>query len=287
MTEKITRENLERLGFENLDVDKYRTGVITTTTIIKGNHIVIDGVKNIIYSGTCGARKYYFNPDNLKFPAGAPELIEEYYNIKLELYIKEKAYSNFPNNDLKLEFHEAETMAIKNKLKDLKDKYKVFSKHPEFLETPTRYLKWLKSKQHTKPTGSNTDDPSKEFKDTFENIFDSVKPKTVYDYFKKELVDTGYLTLPLLEDYLKCAFQDTNYPNEKFTFTKKIKSKVARDIWHRYYSVTADAGNGYKTRYAGLLGNYFIGDTTEKIYANFRTIEQKSTQIDTQTTQTT
>lgn len=103
----------------------------------------------------------------------------------------------------------------------------------------------------------------------FKNKFDHVVPKKVYDYFKKELVDTNYLSLVDLQKYLVVAFQDMTVPKEKFTFEKKTNVKTARDIFYRYYTVTAAAGNNKKMIYAELLGNYFTGHTSQKVFNNF------------------
>ncbi|HHT9079571.1 TPA: hypothetical protein ACT5CJ_002359 [Flavobacterium psychrophilum] len=105
----------------------------------------------------------------------------------------------------------------------------------------------------------------------FENNFDpeNAKPKKVYDYFKKELVDAGYLSLEDLEKYLIMAFQDKTAPSERFSFAKKIKVKKAHDIFYRYYTVITNAGNGNKMKYAELLGNYFTGYIAKKVYNNF------------------
>lgn len=108
-----------------------------------------------------------------------------------------------------------------------------------------------------------------EIKLFIENNFDHVPPKRVCSYFKKELVETGYLSIEDLEKYLIMAFQDEKIQDEKFRFEKRIKVKTARDIFYRYYTVISKAGNTKKKVYAGLLGNYFTGFTTQKVFDNF------------------
>ncbi|WP_166761967.1 hypothetical protein [Flavobacterium psychrophilum] len=134
-------------------------------------------------------------------------------------------------------------------------------------------LETIKFKKHLNslllliPQQNQTDGVTSFTKNNFDP--ENAKPKKVYDYFKKELVDAGYLSLEDLEKYLIMAFQDKTVPAEKFSFAKKIKVKDARDIFYRYYTVIAKAGNDNKMKYAELLGNYFTGFTAKKVFDNF------------------
>ncbi|GEJ35846.1 conserved hypothetical protein [Flavobacterium psychrophilum] len=136
-------------------------------------------------------------------------------------------------------------------------------------------LETIKFKKHLNslllliPQQNQTDEVTSFTKNNFDP--ENAKPKKVYDYFKKELVDTGYLSLEDLEKYLIMAFQDKTAPAERFSFAKKIKVKEACAIFYRYYTVIANAGNGNKMKYAELLGNYFTGYIAKQVYNNFRT----------------
>lgn len=156
MTEETTKEVLERLGFDKDKAESFGKGGITTGTIIKGNHIVIDGDKNVVYSGDEGARVYYFKggsycsttSKDLKFPLTAPQLIEEYYNLKLALYIEKNEPSNFLKSDLKKEFHAKEILEAEQRLmSNRKMLNTLFPTTPESSTTNGRYLGWLNEKQ--------------------------------------------------------------------------------------------------------------------------------------------
>lgn len=103
------------------------------------------------------------------------------------------------------------------------------------------------------------------------NNFDHVPPKKVYDYFKKELVDTGYLSLEDLEKYLIVAFQDKTVPAERFTITYNRSSTPTKikKIFYKYYEKIAQDKHGKMKYYCGLLGEYFNGFNTDKISRNF------------------
>lgn len=105
----------------------------------------------------------------------------------------------------------------------------------------------------------------------FKNNFDHVPPKKVCDYFKRELVDTGYLSLEDLETYLIVAFQDKTVPAERFTITynKSPTPTKIKKIFYKYYEEIAQDKHGKMKYYCGLLGEYFNGFNTDKISRNF------------------
>lgn len=147
MIGEINKEALEKLGFEPKRAEELGKEGISTKTIIGDNHIVIDGRTNIVYSDTDGARKYYFENGALKFPAKCDSLREEYYNLKLKLYLNENKATGLTDSDLAKEFHNAEIQHTENEIATTKDKFKTYSKNPEFTKIKNRYLNWLKSKQ--------------------------------------------------------------------------------------------------------------------------------------------
>ena len=103
----------------------------------------------------------------------------------------------------------------------------------------------------------------------FENNFDKVDPNKIYNYFKNNLVETGYLSLDDLEKYILLAFQgNLKQPIEKFSF-KNLHIEKVRTIFYKYFVEIANKPHGKKRNYAQLLGDYFKGFTTEKVENNF------------------
>lgn len=104
-----------------------------------------------------------------------------------------------------------------------------------------------------------------------ENVFDHVDISKVYNYFNKELVKTNYLTEMQLKQYLKAAFEQEKPPKDRFTFKNDPQISIIRNIFYRYYTEIAARGRkkGYRKECASLLGNYFIGYNTKKVFDNF------------------
>ena len=102
----------------------------------------------------------------------------------------------------------------------------------------------------------------------FENNFDSVNETRVYNYFNESLVKRGYLSEKGLENYLTLAFDKTKFPKEKLQLEKKHIGKI-RKIFYKYYTEINNESYGNKMRYAELLGNYFNGFDSKKVYDNF------------------
>lgn len=103
----------------------------------------------------------------------------------------------------------------------------------------------------------------------FENNFDHVPSKIVFNYFKKELVDKNYLSLDDLHKYLLAAFEDKKAPVDKFVLKGRFSIGIIRNIFYRYYTEIAQDKHGLKDKYCQLLGEYFNGFDTAKIKSNF------------------
>ncbi|GIQ57714.1 hypothetical protein Flavo103_08500 [Flavobacterium collinsii] len=103
----------------------------------------------------------------------------------------------------------------------------------------------------------------------FRNNFDHVQSKTVFNYFKAELVDKNYLSLEDLHKYLIIAFQNKIVPNERFVLKGNFTIGIIRNIFYKYYTEIAQDKFGKKNEYCQLLGEYFNGFDTAKIKRNF------------------
>ncbi|KFC60889.1 hypothetical protein FEM08_02790 [Flavobacterium gilvum] len=102
------------------------------------------------------------------------------------------------------------------------------------------------------PDLSNT--PSFEFA----NQFDSVNETIVYEYFKKNLVDTKYLSANDLNLFLELAFEKMKIPQEKMSFNLKTQNRIVK-IFYNYYKIIAGKPYGKQQKYLNLLRDYFIG----------------------------
>jgi hypothetical protein len=105
----------------------------------------------------------------------------------------------------------------------------------------------------------------------FTNNFDRVNLNefTIYEYFQTELVETDFLSQSDLDKYLIYAFQKQAEPEIKFTIYKDHNIEDIRKIFYYFYNVKAGRPYGQKRKYAGLLGKYFVGFDTQRVYNNF------------------
>lgn len=91
----------------------------------------------------------------------------------------------------------------------------------------------------------------------------------VYDFFKKELVKTGYLTDKELLEYLKLSFylQEPPKANKRFILKNQPKKGVITNIFYRYY--TDLNASTHREKCIDLLGKYFAGYDSKKVRDNF------------------
>lgn len=108
---------------------------------------------------------------------------------------------------------------------------------------------------------------------TFENNFDDIDPKDVYEHFKAGLVDGKYINEKTLREFLNTAFnnyEESNPPNKKIRMENTSNSiGIIRKIFFEYYSKQIFK-SGKKEKYVRLLSDYFSDFDYGKTHANFR-----------------
>ncbi|MCB5984619.1 hypothetical protein LIT13_13525, partial [Flavobacterium psychrophilum] len=273
----LTIENLLKSGCNTDEANKlFNTSENYTLQCNNGNFYV-SKPDNRFYTGIDFYRMIYFNIEGLRFPYNCPDLVNEYFGLALiEFLEKQKTILGLLFNEkdqfnkfISIEIERTQKRIESQKEFLLKMKYHKFESKENDIQICESYINYLMAKESpflfagfydietNEPQQNQTDEVTSFTKNNFDP--ENVLPKKVFDYFKKELVDTGYLSLKDLEKYLIMAFQEKKVPDEKFSFANKIKVKDARDIFYRYYTVIAKAGNDNKMKYAELLGNYFTG----------------------------
>jgi hypothetical protein len=200
------------------------------------------------------------------------ETIDELTELESQIIVVKKELVHNINNDYSRIFPTALTAYkgwIDERIKHIKEQdslynYAFYFKLNDLLADVRNRIELLKAGEDVKSNKSSL--PLFEF----ENKFDHVPPKRVYDYFKKELVDTSYLSLEDLQKYLIMAFQDETFPTEKFEIKGKHTTSIIRTIFVKYYNEIAQDKHGLKLRYCKLLGEFFLGFDTIKLQNNFR-----------------
>lgn len=109
----------------------------------------------------------------------------------------------------------------------------------------------------------------------FENKFNDMPEKQVYDYFKDNLVNSGLLKQNQTERYLTSAFQNCKPPIEKFKFSKEITKENIGLIFYRFYIANNESllkTKRSKNDFIKLVEDYFEG--FENIKSSFRLKEK-------------
>lgn len=103
----------------------------------------------------------------------------------------------------------------------------------------------------------------------FKNNFDNVNETTVFNYFKKNLVDTKHISETDLNLFLNLAFDKMEVPKQKFSFEYLKTQKGIIKYFYNYYKVVAGKPYGKQPKYLNLLCVYFNGFDYDKIKTNF------------------
>jgi len=101
------------------------------------------------------------------------------------------------------------------------------------------------------------------------NNFDNIQIETVYNFFKTQLVEKKYMSEADLLKYLSSSFHKLKPPKKLFTLDNyRTKQDIIR-IFYKYYDKVAGKPFKKQSKYADLLGLYFIGFDSKSISTNF------------------
>jgi len=129
------------------------------------------------------------------------------------------------------------------------------------------------------PTDTNETTPQAQDNFSYKNKFNNKSYEFIYDHFKEGLVDGDreYLSEDKLKEWIEDAFvRYPNPPKERYVFTNVSRKKLK--IYLVFYKFYHKCGlpNGDSKKYASLCGNYFEGNTTQAVEANWQKQYNKS-----------
>lgn len=187
---------------------------------------------------------------------------------------KQKEYLELIEDDIDLYFYAPREQPISDEeadkeweKKQINDQYWFLKMYLEFLDEREQEIKSENS--NIKPSEPQQTEPEPLELKTLNNHFDHKPIKKVYDYFYRELVkENKYLTESDLMQYLKIAFDEKKNPKQKFIFQNDPRKGEIINIFYRYY-VDENGRVTKKRKCCELLGEYFTGYTTEKVFNNF------------------
>lgn len=149
MIEDLTNEKLKEYGWKDETIERFKTWEQYNAFIVTGIECYYaTNIENKIYSGLDAWRIYFFgNGTNVSFPIYDLNLIDEYYQLKRDAFLKEQkalAGKAFIEKAVKERFKQIEIEDTKNTIEALKAKPKGLKKYTDIsINKYTAYLEWL------------------------------------------------------------------------------------------------------------------------------------------------
>lgn len=148
MAEKFSLKKLHEYGFKKNQIERLMKSENEDEVSFKNNKCYFASKKeDKIYHGIVAARKYFLkNTEQPYFPFTDPDLIPEYYDLKLNMYVEKERKSAGPifiEKEVRNEFKQNELLFAQKKLNE-------FEQLPKFTKTfelriniYKRYIEWL------------------------------------------------------------------------------------------------------------------------------------------------
>lgn len=131
MIEKLTKENLIKLGFKESDVNElYNTKENYSLQCNEGN-VFVSKPENKIYTGVDFYRKTYFTEKNINFPFKCPDLFNEYFELSLAKFFEKQKAELSIHFDEKTQFEKFILLEINRSKENIKDTKEFIKAHPD------------------------------------------------------------------------------------------------------------------------------------------------------------
>lgn len=131
MIEKLTKENLIKLGFKESDVNElYNTKDNYSLQCNEGN-IFVSKPENKLYTGVDFYRKTYFTEKNTNFPFKCPDLFNEYFELSLAKFFEKQKVELSIHFDEKTQFEKFILLETNRSKENIKDTKEFIKAHPD------------------------------------------------------------------------------------------------------------------------------------------------------------
>ena len=178
---ELTKENLQKCGFDNEDIERLiEWNNHASFLLINNTCYYANNIEKKIYAEIDGFKKYYFENGTISFPMSCPDLIPNYFDLFLKNYLDEqKTLLNtmFVEADQKKKFVLNEIEKIKSSIEvhkeDLKiKKYLIRDNKKKQIDILDSYLNFLKNKLNEQPQQKKeTSKPDEATKEKHSKIF--------------------------------------------------------------------------------------------------------------------
>lgn len=198
-------------------------------------------------------KKIYDFTDNFK-----PYLFKSFITA-YEKYVNGLSSNPFEDDDLEpftltVPFNGAEIVFNYNKVPNM-----IVMSNLLFMDQLNEILKNIENTNNPEPEPLDLPKTSAVEKPFFINEFDTVQESKIIEYFTKNLVDKKYISVEVLNNYLKQAFELKTAPKQKFSFENINTKENIVSIFYKYYKETAAKPHGKQQMYLDLLKIYFSG----------------------------
>jgi hypothetical protein len=125
---KLTKENLQKCGFDNENIERLFEWDNHASFLFKDTCYYANNIEKKIYTEIDGYRKYYFENGRISFPMDCPDLIPNFFDLALKNYLYEQRLllnTMFVEADQKEKFVLNEIEKVKRSIEGLKEDLKI------------------------------------------------------------------------------------------------------------------------------------------------------------------
>jgi hypothetical protein len=237
MIDKLTKENLQKLGFKENDVNELYNTTGDYNLQCNEGKVFVSKPEDKLYTGIDMYRKIYFTEKNTNFPFRCPDLFDEYFELSLAKFFEKQKAELSIHFDEKTQFGKfilLETNRSKDIIKDTKEYIK---SHPNtrwnakerannVLET---YIQFLDNKLFVNKKTSTTKQEKEltlselALKYYYEGIF--INKENANDYLIGTEYKSGYKLYQFYNKWSKNDFRKSD-PSEDLKSKVTLKNKI-------------------------------------------------------------
>jgi hypothetical protein len=130
MIDKLTKDNLQKLGFKENDVNElYNTTGDYNLQCNEGN-VFVSKPEDKLYTGIDMYRKIYFTEKNINFPFKCPDLFDEYFELSLAKFFEKQKAELSIHFDEKTQFGKFILLETNRSNEIIKDTKEYIKTHP-------------------------------------------------------------------------------------------------------------------------------------------------------------
>lgn len=230
MIEALEKKKLIKYGFDTNTIQNIFKETPNNYTLWGEKFVIASSVDGKIYTDIDAAKKYWFGLGNISFPITHPDLIEEYYSLKLEKWLTDKKNSlgEMFNEQKSIErFNQSEIELTKECINYQLEKFKRKRKN-EHIEIYQSYIDFLEANPQAKKSN-----PLKLIDENILSLFIEAEKKATNNTLKftSEIRCAAFCELLFLKNYFTTKYDG-----------KKQDRIIQKDFAFSRYGITIKTG---------------------------------------------